>query len=104
MYMYILKIIHSWSYIFYFQTDIDARHKNEIFLSFQEFADSLGIPFLETSAKNSTNVNQAFMTMATAIINNQESGAGWSIQLTESKINSINKWILFENIGRDWWK
>merc|ERR1712216_709145 len=28
------------------------------------FADEIGIPFLETSAKNSTNVEQAFMTMA----------------------------------------
>ena len=30
----------------------------------QELADSLGIKFLETSAKNSTNVEKAFMTMA----------------------------------------
>ena len=30
----------------------------------QEFADSLGIPFLETSAKNASNVEQAFLTMA----------------------------------------
>uniref|UniRef100_A0A2K6PFR0 small monomeric GTPase n=1 Tax=Rhinopithecus roxellana TaxID=61622 RepID=A0A2K6PFR0_RHIRO len=30
----------------------------------KEFADSLGIPFLETSAKNATNVEQSFMTMA----------------------------------------
>lgn len=30
----------------------------------KEFAESLGIPFLETSAKNSTNVEQAFLTMA----------------------------------------
>ena len=29
----------------------------------KEFADSLGIPFLETSAKNSTNVEEAFMKM-----------------------------------------
>uniref|UniRef100_A0A2K5XZM4 small monomeric GTPase n=1 Tax=Mandrillus leucophaeus TaxID=9568 RepID=A0A2K5XZM4_MANLE len=29
-----------------------------------EFADSLGIPFLETSAKNATNVEQSFMMMA----------------------------------------
>jgi Ras-related protein Rab-1A len=29
-----------------------------IMLSVQEFADSLEIPFLETSAKNSTNVEQ----------------------------------------------
>lgn len=36
-------------------------------LPFQEYADSLGIPFLETSAKSSTNVEQAFMTMAAEI-------------------------------------
>eukprot|EP01029_Cantina_marsupialis_P027993 TRINITY_DN774281_c0_g1_i1.p1 TRINITY_DN774281_c0_g1~~TRINITY_DN774281_c0_g1_i1.p1 ORF type:complete len:202 (+),score=52.48 TRINITY_DN774281_c0_g1_i1:76-681(+) len=33
----------------------------------QEFADSLGIPFLETSAKKSTNVRNAFITMASEI-------------------------------------
>lgn len=33
----------------------------------KEFADSLGIPFLETSAKNATNVEQAFLTMARQI-------------------------------------
>ena len=33
----------------------------------QEFADGLGIPFLETSAKDATNVEQAFMTMASEI-------------------------------------
>ncbi|KAG5248435.1 ras-related protein [Salix suchowensis] len=31
---------------------------------FQAFADELGIPFLETSAKDSINVEQAFLTMA----------------------------------------
>lgn len=36
-------------------------------LCYQEFADSLGIPFLETSAKNATNVEQAFLTMARQI-------------------------------------
>ena len=30
----------------------------------KEFADSLGIGFLETSAKSATNVEKAFMTMA----------------------------------------
>lgn len=35
----------------------------------KEFADGLGIPFLETSAKNSTNVEQAFLTMAREIKN-----------------------------------
>jgi hypothetical protein len=33
----------------------------------QEFADQLGIPFLETSAKTASNVEQAFMTMAAEI-------------------------------------
>ena len=33
----------------------------------QEFADQLGIPFLETSAKSATNVEQAFLTMAKQI-------------------------------------
>lgn len=33
----------------------------------QEFADGLSIPFLETSAKNATNVEQAFLTMAAEI-------------------------------------
>jgi Ras-related protein Rab-1A len=33
----------------------------------KEFADSLGIEFLETSAKTSTNVEQAFLTMASQI-------------------------------------
>ena len=33
----------------------------------QEFADQLGIPFLETSAKNASNVEQAFLTMARQI-------------------------------------
>ncbi|KAK7595412.1 hypothetical protein V9T40_013237 [Parthenolecanium corni] len=35
----------------------------------KEYADQLGIPFLETSAKNATNVEQAFMTMASEIKN-----------------------------------
>ena len=35
----------------------------------QAFADEIGIPFLETSAKNSSNVEQAFMTMAAEIKN-----------------------------------
>jgi len=39
----------------------------------KEFADSLSIPFLETSAKNATNVEQAFMTMASEIKNRMAS-------------------------------
>jgi len=33
----------------------------------QEFADSLNIPFLETSAKDSTNVDEMFYTMTRLI-------------------------------------
>ena len=33
----------------------------------QAFADEIGIPFLETSAKNAINVGEAFMTMAAEI-------------------------------------
>ncbi|AES86824.1 Ras-related small GTP-binding family protein [Medicago truncatula] len=43
------------------------------------FADELGIPFLETSAKDSINVEQAFLTMAAEIKNKMGS------QLTGSK-------------------
>ena len=36
-------------------------------VALQEYADSLKIPFLETSAKSATNVEQAFLTMAAEI-------------------------------------
>lgn len=60
-------------------------------LRMQEFADSLGIPFLETSAKNASNVEQAFLTMArqikermgTATVNNKPTvqvGQGQGVQ------------------------
>lgn len=35
----------------------------------QAFADEIGIPFMETSAKNASNVEQAFMAMAAEIKN-----------------------------------
>ena len=38
-------------------------------LSSQEYADQLEIPFLETSAKDATNVESAFLTMASEIKN-----------------------------------
>ena len=41
----------------------------------QEYADQLEIPFLETSAKNATNVEQAFMTMAAEIKNRMGPGS-----------------------------
>jgi len=39
----------------------------------KEFADQLSVPFLETSAKSATNVEQAFMTMAGEIKNRMAS-------------------------------
>jgi len=38
----------------------------------KEYADSLGIPFLETSAKNASNVEEAFLTMAAELIRLRE--------------------------------
>lgn len=82
---------------------------------FQDYADQLGIPFLETSAKSSTNVEQAFLTMAGEIksrmgpaggpggpagpgvkitstpVQQQKSGCCWSI---ESIFQSSNKHVL----------
>ena len=54
------------------KSDLKAHFVARVeFFSFalQEYADQLGIPFLETSAKNATNVEQAFMTMAAEIKN-----------------------------------
>ena len=41
----------------------------------KDFAASLGIPFIETSAKNATNVEEAFITMASEIKNRMVSSA-----------------------------
>ncbi len=57
----------------------------------QEFADQLQIPFLETSAKNATNVEQSFMTMAAEIKraqgpdNGHMSGGGNTVRITPSQ-------------------
>ncbi|XP_076906762.1 ras-related protein RABD1-like isoform X2 [Bidens hawaiensis] len=48
------------------------------------FADELGIPFLETSAKDSVNVEQAFLTMAAEIkkkMGNQPAGDKSTVQI-----------------------
>ncbi|KAG9262686.1 ras-related protein Rab-1A isoform X2 [Astyanax mexicanus] len=57
-----------------------------------EFADSLGIPFLEASAKNATNVEQAFMTMAAEIKKRMGSGtSGGGADKSNVKIQSTSK-------------
>lgn len=48
------------------KSDLTSKKTVE-YESAKEFADGLGIPFLETSAKNATNVEQAFLTMAKKI-------------------------------------
>ena len=50
----------------------------------KEFADSLGIEFIETSAKNSTNVEKAFMMMASQI------KARYKSQPTSAAGNGVN--------------
>jgi len=59
--------------VFAFTSDnVHAYAPEHLTLSFflslsQEFADQIGIPFMETSAKDATNVEGAFMAMAAAI-------------------------------------
>ena len=48
------------------KSDLEGKKVVE-YAAAKEFADGLGIPFLETSAKNATNVEQAFLTMAKQI-------------------------------------
>uniref|UniRef100_A0A0B7B9R1 Ras-related protein Rab-1A n=1 Tax=Arion vulgaris TaxID=1028688 RepID=A0A0B7B9R1_9EUPU len=58
------------------------------FTTAKEYADQLGIPFLETSAKNATNVEQAFMTMAAEIKNRMGPVTAASDSKPSVKINS----------------
>ncbi|VDO81142.1 unnamed protein product [Heligmosomoides polygyrus] len=55
----------------------------------KEYADQLGIPFLETSAKSSTNVEQAFLTMAAEIKSRmgpvQGAGGAPAVRITGSQ-------------------
>ena len=54
-------------------SSLSGAHEKASARRAQEFADSLSIPFLETSAKSATNVEQAFMTMASEIKNRMAS-------------------------------
>eukprot|EP00026_Physarum_polycephalum_P017277 Phypoly_transcript_18448.p1 GENE.Phypoly_transcript_18448~~Phypoly_transcript_18448.p1 ORF type:complete len:240 (-),score=38.18 Phypoly_transcript_18448:45-665(-) len=53
----------------------------------KEYAESMGIQFLETSAKNSTNVEQAFMTMAAEI--KKQQGGGMAMQGSNNNVNKF---------------
>merc|ERR1712188_240776 len=56
----------------------------------KEFADSLAVPFLETSAKNATNVEQAFMTMAAEIKNRMANTPAMKAG-NQGQVNVVNK-------------
>jgi len=58
------------------------------FATAKQYADQLGIPFLETSAKNATNVEQAFMTMAAEIKNRMGPSPTGIDNKSNVKINS----------------
>lgn len=65
----------------------------------QAFADEIGIPFLETSAKNSTNVEQAFMTMAAEIKNRWVlRGGGCGFHTGSVTVTAAAQWL--PGVGR----
>jgi len=57
----------------------------------KEFADNLGIEFLETSAKNADNVEQAFMTMAAQIKNRMASAPSTDKQSVKLNSKPVGK-------------
>ena len=63
-------------------------------LSLQEFADQLCIPFLETSAKSATNVEQAFIKMASEIkrsLTPQEQARKMTIEVDKPETTKVKQ-------------
>ena len=71
------------------KSDLTSKRQVET-ESAKEFADSVTIPFLETSAKNATNVEDAFMTMA-GEIKKRMASAPTADQGNKSKITVSGK-------------
>lgn len=73
------------------KSDLSSKRAIE-FGHAQEYAESLGIEFIETSAKNATNVEKAFMMMAAQIKARYKSqpaaGAGGNLKLQGQSVNS----------------
>jgi Ras-related protein Rab-1A len=71
--------------------DLSAK-RAVVYETAKEYADQLGIPFLETSAKNATNVEQAFLTMAAEIKNRMGpaggpgGGSGPGVKITSTPV------------------
>lgn len=57
----------------------------------KEFADELGIPFIETSAKSSKNVEEAFLTMAGELIRQRDARGGSADGNTGIDLNASKK-------------
>ena len=55
----------------------------------QEFADTYGMRFIETSAKTSANVEEAFVTMTKEIIREREKNMKKGLEKDEKKV--VNK-------------
>lgn len=55
------------------------------------FADSMGIPFIETSAKNATNVEQCFLSMARDIKNRLSEGTGGDVPTKNQDVKVVAK-------------
>jgi Ras-related protein Rab-1A len=56
----------------------------------KEFADELGIPFLETSAKSAKNVDEAFLTMAGELIKQRAARGGADAGNAGEKKGGVN--------------
>eukprot|EP00980_Cylindrotheca_fusiformis_P009363 scaffold2047_cov129-Cylindrotheca_fusiformis.AAC.42 len=57
----------------------------------KEFADELGIPFIETSAKSSKNVEEAFLTMAGELIRQRDARGGGTDASSGIDLNGSSK-------------
>lgn len=69
------------------------------FSTAKEYADNIGIPFLETSAKDSTNVEQAFLTMAAEIKNRMGPSPGSTSGQSPYTINPSTTTIKSDSSG-----
>ena len=57
----------------------------------QEFADTYGMRFIETSAKTSANVEEAFVTMTKEIIREREKNMKKGLEKDEKKVDLSKK-------------
>lgn len=82
----------------------DLTNKKVVdYTSAKEYADQLGIPFLETSAKNATNVEQAFMTMAAEIKNRVGPPAAAQAGPAGTRLEFLLLSIIMSNVPRTVW-